>query len=48
MDATTEVTDARRKHHPDAPSRVEIDRRNRRKWRGMSPEGMARVRAATL
>ena len=32
---------------PD-PRRSEINRRNRQKWRGMSPEGKARVRAAAL
>jgi hypothetical protein len=30
------------------PRRSEINRRNRQHWRGMSPEGKARVRAAVL
>ena len=34
-------------HTPD-PRRSEINRLNRQKSRGMSPEGRARVRAATL
>lgn len=32
---------------PD-PRRSEINRRNRQKWRGMTPEGKDRVRAAIL
>jgi hypothetical protein len=32
---------------PD-PRRSEINRRNRQHWRGMTPEGKARVRAAIL